>query len=109
MMEIGGVSRLSSTPPPIFFLLLNMVQVDVKYKIPLVGSYNVGVYECNHCDYSILECFYNHICGFSESPIGVVKVVECPNCYEKYYSHASQHDYDLFLDAVKSGRNLHFR
>ena len=32
MMEVGGVSRLSSTPLPIFFLFLIMVQLDKKKK-----------------------------------------------------------------------------
>lgn len=86
-----------------------MIEIDVKYKVPLVGTYNVGVYECPYCDHSVLHEFYNHICGFSEAPIGIVKITECPHCHEKYYSHTSEHDYHLFLDAVEEGRNLYFK
>lgn len=86
-----------------------MIEVDIKYKVPLTGTYNAGVFECPYCNHNILEEFYNHICGFCESHIGMVKITECPNCYEKYYSHASEHDYILFLDAVREGRNLHFK
>lgn len=86
-----------------------MLQVDIKYRVPLVGRYNAGVYECLYCDHSVLHDFYNHICGFSHAPIGVVKITECPNCHEKYYSHASEHDYALFLDAIEGGKNLYFK
>ena len=86
-----------------------MRKIDTKYRISTVGRYNAGVYTCPHCDCDICNSFYNHVCGFSEAPIGIVKITECPNCHAKYYSHASEDDYDLFLMAVKEGENPYFK
>ncbi|MBR5271833.1 MAG: hypothetical protein IKU25_00340 [Clostridia bacterium] len=86
-----------------------MIQIDSKYKIPLVGIYNAGVYECPYCGHSVLEDFFKHICGFSEAYIGVVKITECPKCFKKYYSHASEGDYSLFISEVKNQTNVHFK
>lgn len=80
-----------------------------KYKVPLTGKYNVAVYECPYCGHSILDTFYNEICGFAESQWGVMKVVECPHCFEKYFSHLGHGDLSHFHWAVKRGENKHFK
>lgn len=79
------------------------------YIIPLTGCYNAAVFECPHCGCNILHNFYDHIVGFSEAPIGFVKITECPNCFEKYYCHADEHDLSHFLSSVDAGKNLHNR
>ena len=66
-----------------------ITDIDLKYRITLVGKYNPDVYVCPFCNHSILDDFFTHICGFAETNIGVVGVVECPKCFEKYYCHAS--------------------
>lgn len=79
------------------------------YIIPCIGDYNSGVFECPNCGKNILNNFYAHVIGFSNAYIGFVKVTECPKCFEKYYSHCSDMDAELFIDCVKSGRNIHHK
>ena len=44
-----------------------MLDIDSKYKIPLVGKYNLMVYECQDCNHSILNSLYDNIIGFADS------------------------------------------
>lgn len=79
-----------------------------EYKIPLVGYYNVSVYECKNCDNSMLDELYDNIIGFADSNIGIVKIIECSKCFEKFYSHADAYDYYYFLKEIKLGKQRHF-
>lgn len=83
-------------------------EVAKEYKIPLVGYYNVYVYDCQTCNQSILEDLHNHIIGFADSDKGIMKVMECPKCFEKYYCHAFEGDYWNFLRRIKNGTQKHF-
>lgn len=85
------------------------MDIDNKYRIPLVGVYNAAVFECPECGTSILNDYHKHICGIAEARIGIVSVKECPTCFTKYYSHLSETDYSLFLHSIKKGENLHFK
>lgn len=85
------------------------MDIDNKYRIPLVGVYNAAVFECSECGTSILNDYHKHICGIAEARIGIVSVKECPACFTKYYSHLSETDYNLFLYSIKKGENLHFK
>ena len=85
-----------------------MLDIDSKYKIPLVGKYNLMVYECQDCNHSILNNMYDNIIGFADSNMGIVKVIECPNCFEKFYCHACESDYWHFIWEIKRGKQKHF-
>lgn len=85
------------------------MEIDKRYKTPLVGVYNKDVFECPECGRSILHDYYKHICGIAESPVGMVSIKECPSCFAKYYSHISYGDYTLFVDSIMQGKNLHFK
>lgn len=80
-----------------------------QYKVPLTGKYNAGVYECPYCGHSCLDTFYNEICGFAEADFGMMKITECPHCFEKYFSHLRKSDLSSFYWAVKKGENKHFK
>lgn len=94
-----------------------MTKIDKKYKIPLVGKYNKGIYTCFNCNSKLLfndklGTTFDNMIGFSEAPIGIVTIVECPVCFEKWYYHVSYgtiDTYDYFLDSVESGKNKHFK
>ena len=83
-------------------------EIAKEYKIPLVGYYNFLVYECKNCDNNMVDELYDHIIGFADSNIGVVKVIECPKCFEKFYTHADRSDYYHFLWEIKRGKQKHF-
>lgn len=82
--------------------------VAKEYKIPLTGYYNVSVYECKNCDNSMLDDLYDNIIGFADSNIGIVKIIECSKCFEKFYSHVDAYDYYYFLKEIKMGKQKHF-
>lgn len=80
-----------------------------KYMISTPGKYAIGVYECPHCGrHTPLENFYDHICGFADTNIGLMKVSECPYCFEKYHSHMSHYDVSHFHWSLNRGTNKHF-
>jgi len=83
-------------------------EIAKEYKIPLAGYYNVSVYECKNCDNSMLDDLYDNIIGFADSNIGIVKIIECSKCFEKFYSHADAYDYYYFLKEIKLGKQKHF-
>ena len=47
--------------------------------------------------------------GFANAPVGFVKITECPECFEKYYSHCGMNDIDRFLDYLEDGLNIHHK
>lgn len=53
--------------------------------------------------------FFKHVIGFSNAPVGFVKITECPECFEKYYSHCNMNDIDRFLDYLEDGLNIHHK
>ena len=61
-------------------------------EIPKVSIDNAkwarGVFTCPHCGVQLPEPHhvYLHAIGIAESNYGVMKVIECPYCFEKYYS-----------------------
>ena len=85
------------------------MEIDKRFKTPLVGVYNKNVFECPECGRSILNDYFNHICGISEASVGTVAIVECPSCFAKYYSHLSEGGYSLFVNSIMKGENLHFK
>lgn len=87
--------------------------IDKKYKIPSHGKYHKGVLDCPHCDYEP-EVLHNEICGFKESRIGLLAVVECPKCFEKWSFHCRQNDghgghYTYFIHSIELNQNKHFK
>ncbi len=91
--------------------------IDLKYKIPLVGKYNAGIYICPDCNCDLLAnpkygMVHQHISGFSSTDIiGDVAIVICPECFEKWYFHARSYGnnvYEYFLRLIKSGEQKYF-
>lgn len=95
-----------------------MKKVALKYRKPLKGVYNKGIYKCPECKTELLfndkyGLMYSHIIGFAEAPVGNVAMIECPECFTVWYFHSriecgSFNTYDYFLETVKSGENKHF-
>lgn len=93
------------------------MKVDIKYLIPLQGEYNAGVYRCPECGCNLVTGksgnLYEHIIGFSNSNIGLMAVVECPECFKKWHYHArlnvNTSHYDYFLEFIKEGIQRHFK
>ena len=46
------------------------IDIDIKYKIPLVGDYNAEIYVCPCCGKNVLHGFQNHIIGFADYGVG---------------------------------------
>ena len=65
--------------------------------------------KCPHCGKNILDNFYTHVIGFAHAPVGFVKITECPKCFEKYYSHCSDADIDMFKYQIENNTNIHFK
>ena len=92
--------------------------IDKKYRIPLVGKYNRGVYVCPNCRLKLAfnekhGTMYDHIIGFSSAYIGEVVILECPECFTKWYFHSgintSLDHYEYFLDMIENGTQKHFK
>ena len=88
------------------------INVDLKYKKPLVGRYNKSVSRCLKCDHEFVRnpqygTIFDNINGFNESNIGLVAMWECPVCFSKWFYHGYDH-YDYFLDAVENGTQKFF-
>lgn len=72
--------------------------MEKQFEIPKVGidgaKYAKGVYTCPHCGETIKEPhhMYYHIIGLADTKWGKMKVVECPFCFEKYFSHVGNSD-----------------
>lgn len=65
-----------------------MSTIPIKFKIPLQGKMNKGVYNCIKCDF--VSPHYDvtpYILGFSESNWGDMVVWECPKCGQKMFFH----------------------
>ncbi len=70
--------------------------VDLKYRILNIGTYNVEVSSCGICADQAIEIFGQHCLGFgspSQRTGDIQKtlavVYECPNCYERQWSHST--------------------
>ncbi|MFW5847477.1 MAG: hypothetical protein ACOCVF_00970 [bacterium] len=93
------------------------MKINSKYKIPLTGSYNRGVYICNNCNLKLLGDnpfggVADHIIGFADSKIGLVCIIECPKCFEKWFFHVGfggLNYYDFFLDSIEMGYQKHYK
>ena len=95
----------------ILFENLNISEIDIRYRVPLVGCYNPAIYVCPNCGKDVFKDDLKpskYVCGFAEAPIGTVMITECPECHEKYYSHVDKYSYESFLDAVEDGDNIFF-
>ena len=85
------------------------VDIDIRYRIPLVGKYNKMVSWCPYCNHDTFFGFFDNVCGIADSPIGLVKISECPMCHEKYYSHCGYLEYQSFLTSILKGTNKFFK
>lgn len=88
------------------------INVDLKYKRPLVGRYNKSVSRCLECNHEFIRntkygTIFDNIIGFNESHIGLVAMWECPVCSNKWFYHGCNH-YVYFLDAIEYGSQKFF-
>ena len=76
--------------------------VPMKYRVPLMGTYNVGVLRCPDCNNSFICQTDSKIIGFAELNGCVVLIQECQECFERCYYHVSNKSsletYLLLLD-----------
>ncbi len=67
--------------------------IEIKNKIPLTGKYNKAIYICPYCSEILMRGkrfgdVQNYSIGFADSYLGVMNIIECPNCFNKFYFHA---------------------
>ena len=87
-------------------------KIDLKYKIPLIGKYWAGVNTCPECNHQPEPTVTCHIIGFANSNNGLMAVIECPKCFEKWYFHARNIEngqYYYFKEFIKEGLQKHFK
>ena len=90
------------------------MRIDKKYKISNYGKYYKGINDCPHCNFHLLreldrnDLFHNHCCGFCDTNLGMLMVMECPQCFKKWSFHATQDFYDNFLLSIDWKTNKHF-
>jgi RNase P subunit RPR2 len=89
------------------------MKIDTKYKIPLQGEYHRGIFYCPNCGISVDTA--DETIGFAESDMGIMVIIECPECFTKWYFHNSAGTfvtglthYYWFLESIKLGTNKHF-
>ena len=86
--------------------------VDLKYKIRLKGRYWAGINNCPDCHYHP-DSIYGDIIGFANSSNGLMTVVECPECFIKWYYHTRENEtnshYEYFLKFIKFGMQKHYK
>lgn len=78
--------------------------IEEKYIVKLQGKYNRGVFICNYCNQDIKQLYAN-VMGFARYGWAWFYVIECPFCFEKFYYHAREDGYKIFLRQVKNGNN----
>jgi hypothetical protein len=66
---------------------------NIKNKIPLTGQYNNAIYVCPFCSEILMKGkkfgeVQRYSIGYADSYLGLMNVIECPNCFEKFYFHA---------------------
>lgn len=82
-------------------------EIDVKYRIPLQGEYNPGIFYCPCCRPPNLTSLGtelkipDHVIGFAELKGEAVAVFECPNCFAKSYYHASPWLWKMFCEEAE--------
>lgn len=77
------------------------------YKIKSFGKYTRQVYICPHCKNNMMNRLFQNICGFADSNIGLLQVIECDRCFEKFSCHARD-AYQYFLKSIEVGDQVHF-
>lgn len=88
--------------------------IPFKHRVQISGSYNASVYICNACGHELSartgETLHANIVGFASTNAGVMMVVECPSCFEKWHCHArlrradtDRDSYDFFLMMIQDG------
>jgi hypothetical protein len=106
----------------LFTSKLNIIMsIDLRFRIAPVGRYNPGIDICYSCDARLSDYqvphlgknVINHIIGFFEHNGLWYTTVECPICFTKFYFHLRKgHEdswYELFIESVNRGTNLHFK
>ena len=87
------------------------MKIDLKYKISLQGKYWAGVNTCPECEYLPIPTVTHHIIGFADTNNGIMAIIECPKCFEKWHFHARNAElgiYYYFKLFIKSGDQKHF-
>lgn len=94
---------------------MKTITIDSKYKISFHGEYHPGITDCCHCNYKLMMEYkgqwYDHVIGFCDSSMGLVTVIECPKCFEKWCFHTRYLEvgYYRFLRTLEAGTNKHFK
>lgn len=88
-----------------------MVYISKKYKTKLRGKKTQIQNRCPHCgldlrmfDFDYGDMYDNAI-GFHDQ----LMIVECPKCFEYFYFHIGGSEYELFLQSIKNGDQIHYK
>ena len=94
------------------------MKIDKRFRIPLTGKYNKSIFYCPHCQpdpnrwtkytQGRVEDVALNTIGFADTPHGLMQIIECQQCFEKYYYHAGESAYSLFVMYVNQGKHKHF-
>lgn len=84
--------------------------INSRYKTYLTGYYNKSVDICPYCGNKMSSKIFENCIGFSTDAFSEpVMIVECNECFEKFYFHTDIPSYKCFLSAVNSGKNVYFK
>lgn len=83
---------------------LGLNDIDVKYRIPRTGDYNVHCMDCVECGHDLYgdmyKLYHELVLGFCSDNAGnAMIVIECPKCFTKNRSHAGRAHYHSFKNA----------
>lgn len=84
-------------------------QFDIPKVVIDGAKWAKGVYTCPFCEKTLEEphLLYYYVVGIADTQWGQFKIVECPFCFERYYSHVCCSD--LFHIQGFADRNEHLK
>lgn len=86
------------------------MHINPKYKTYISGIYNRSVDMCPHCGNKMTGIIYENCIGIATDAYGQnVMIIECNECFEKFYFHCDLGSYKCFDDTIKEGKNVYFK
>jgi hypothetical protein len=85
------------------------MKINPTYKTYSQGTYNKMVDVCPFCGNKMNGSIFENCKGISEDAYGEhVMIIECNECFEKFYFHCNKKLYDCFIHTIENGKNIFF-
>lgn len=85
------------------------MEIDIRYKTYIRGSYNKNIDVCPNCGNKMFGKIFENSIGIATDAFGQnVMIIECDECYEKFYFHFDKTLYKCLVNTIKEGKNIHF-